>query len=70
MMGAIGKYIEKERENRLRIEALQRIRIQDYGDDIAFTIDGIKAASISGDVKQDIETLNRMRNDFIKRRAL
>lgn len=59
------KWLREEREKIIRREARETIRIQDYGDDICYTIDGIKAMSITGDVAKDIETLKRMRNDYI-----
>lgn len=59
------KWLREEREKIIRREAMETIRIQDYGDDICFTINGIKAMSITGDVAKDVETLKRMRNDYI-----
>ena len=59
------KWIREEREKIIRREARDTIRIQDYGDDICFTINGIKAMSITGDVAKDIETLKRMRDDYV-----
>lgn len=65
-MNWLREYTRKEREKVARNEAMHRIRIEDYGDDIVITIDGIKAQSITGDVKSDICTLNGLRDDFIK----
>lgn len=67
-MGIKG-YMTREKERIAQNEARQRIRIEDYGDDIAITIDGIKAASISGDVAKDIDTLNKLRQEFVNRRT-
>lgn len=65
-MGMIGRYMQGQREKIARNEAMQRIRIQDWGDEIVFTVDGIKVGVISGDLERDAERLRNMREDYVK----
>lgn len=62
-----AKITEKERERRARNEAAYAIQITDYYDEIAITINGIKAMKVT-DVEQGIKTLNELRDEYVKRK--
>ena len=59
------KWLREEREKIIRREASETIRIQDYGDDICFTINGIKAMTIT-DVNEGIKKLKELREEYVK----
>ena len=65
-MGWLNKITEKERERRARNEAAYAIQITDYNDEIALTINGIKAMTIT-DVKEGITKLKELRDEYVKR---
>lgn len=56
----------KRKYNIALYEAKRRIKIRDYDNEIAFCVDGIKVKTIKFD-KEDVDTLNRMRSDFISK---
>lgn len=60
-----AKITEKERERRARNEAAYAIQITDYNDEIALTINGIKAMTITN-VEEGIKTLNELRDEYVK----
>lgn len=66
-MNIIERYVSSEREKRAREEAKRVIRIEDYGDEICITIDGIKARTITGNIPEDVETLKQLREAYVNR---
>lgn len=60
-----AKFTEKERERRARDEAAYAIQITDYNDEIALTINGIKAMTIT-DVNEGIKKLKELREEYVK----
>ena len=60
-----AKITEKERERRARNEAAFAIQISDYNDEIALTINGIKAMTIT-DVQEGVKKLKELREEYVK----
>jgi len=60
-------WFTKEREQILRSEARSKIRIEDYGDEICLTIDGIKARTVK-DVDESIAELKELREAYVAKR--
>ena len=61
-----AKITEKERERRARNEAAFAIQISDYNDEIALTINGIKAMTIT-DVNDGINKLKELREEYVRK---
>lgn len=59
-------WFTKEREQILRSEARSKIRIEDYGDEICLTIEGIKARSVT-DVAEAINELKKLRDEYVRK---
>lgn len=59
-------WFTKEREQILRSEARSKIRIEDYGDEICLTIEGIKARSVT-DVAEAINELKELRDEYVRK---
>lgn len=61
-----AKITEKERERRARNEAAFAIQITDYDNEIALTINGIKAMTIT-DVQDGINKLKELREEYVRK---
>lgn len=59
--------MRRERERMAVQEARQRIRIEDCGDDVCITIDGICSQRVT-DVSEGIKALKEIRARYIERR--
>jgi hypothetical protein len=65
-MANIKKWLGLDEESKIRGEAMYKIRIEDYGDDVCITIDGIKARSVT-DVAEAVKELKELREDYVRR---
>lgn len=54
-------------ESKYRNDAQWMIKITDYGDEVALTINGIKAMTIT-DVKEGIEKLKELREEYVRKK--
>ena len=61
-----AKLTEKERERRARNEAAYAIQITDYNDEIALTINGIKAMTITN-VEEGMKVLKELRDEYVRK---
>ena len=62
----LREWFGKEKGTILQAEARSKIRIEDYGDEICLTIEGIKARSVT-DVAEAINELKELRDEYVRK---